>query len=53
MLLIKTKGTKLLYYTGGRGHWDVNYTGTQNFIVTLSLDQLWVLLLNYDWLVNN
>ena len=38
---------------GERGHWAVNYTSTQSFIrFSYSLaKQLWVLGLNFDWLV--
>ena len=38
-------------YQHDRGHWNVNYTGTQSFTATLSylLAQIiWVLLLNLD-----
>ena len=39
---------------GGRGHWTVYYTSPQSFIVKFSYSlaqQLWELLLNFDWLV--
>ena len=33
----------------GRRHWSVNYTGTQSY----EIQKLWVLLMNYDWIVTN
>ena len=44
------------YYQGGRGHWTVNYTGTQSFISTLSYSLakiLSVIMFNFDRLVLN
>ncbi len=41
---------------GWRGHWTVNFTGTQSFVTTLSYLQtkkLWVLLFNFYLLVSN
>ena len=38
---------------GGRGHWAVYYTSLQSHIIMFSYSlayQLWVLLLNFDWL---
>ena len=36
---------------GGRGYWTVNYTGTQRFINYSLAEKLWVLLLNFIWLI--
>ena len=40
---------------GGRGHWAVYYTSLQSHIIMFSYSlayQLWVLLLNFDWLAH-
>ena len=39
---------------GGWGHWPVDYTSPQSFIIAFCYSltsQLWGLLLNFDWLV--
>ena len=41
--------THFYFYQGGRGHWTLNYKGSQSFITTLSYSL--VLTLNYNKLV--
>ena len=39
----------------GRGHWAFYYTSSQSFIINFSysmVQQLWKLLLNFDWMVH-
>ena len=46
IILLLKGGVSLYKAQGGRGHWTVNYAGTQCFITTLSYSL--VFLLNYD-----